>query len=284
MTTEIYEGTRVSALLARAQAELGSNAIVVNIHRSRLPNGVAHFALTAADEFSAMALVSGGAGMQPQESRRVPELPENKRTGPLVIALVGPTGSGKTTTIAKLALNPIAFGGKRVGLLSLDTYRTAGAEQLAIYARTAGIRMERVFCVKDVRRALWRLRKCEVVLVDTPGRGPAKHLDTSAAAQILEVLSPHELHLVLPEGLKYRHAKRMVAEYGPRGVTHLLSTKLDEYPGEHRIEALANEHGLAMRWQTAGQDIPNDILAVSESISMGVGLERGPLRRGISAA
>lgn len=283
MTLEIFSGTRVPVLLARAQAELGSNAIVVNIHRSRLPNGMSHFELTATDEDSALALVSGG-DPSPKEERRDPRHVENQCTGPRIIALVGPTGSGKTTTIAKLALNQTAFGGQTVGLLSLDTHRAGSAEQLGVYSRAAGIRMETVYQLKEVGKALRRLRKCEVILVDTPGRGPAKHKDTETVSEILKGLSPHEVHLVLSEGTRNSHIKRIVAEYESRGVTHLLGTKLDEYPGERRVEALASELGLPVRWLATGQDIPNDLMTINEVSATASGVNVGPVQRGATAA
>ena len=283
MTLEIYAGPRVPNLLARAQAELGSNAIVVKVHRSRLPNGIAQFELTAADEASAMALVSGGE-TRPKESPTDPAPVEQQRKGPRVIALVGPTGSGKTTTISKLALNQTAFGGKKVGLLNLDTHRAGSAEQLAMCSRVARIRMETVSRLKDLRRAMRRLRKCEVILVDTPGRGPARHQDAAAVTEILQELSPHEIHLVLSEGMRDHHAKRIVSEYELRGVTHLLGTKLDEFPGERLVEALANQHGLAVRWLSTGQDIPNDLLTVSERTWTDDATESVTADRGVTAA
>jgi flagellar biosynthesis protein FlhF len=283
MTLETYAGPRVPALLAQAQAELGSNAIVVNVHRTKLPNGLAHFELTAADEASALALVSGPTP-RPAESVVDPEPLPGQRAVPQVIALVGPTGSGKTMTIAKLALNQSAFGGRKVGLLSLDTHRAGGADQLLEYSSAAGIRMERAFQQKDLAKAKRRLRKCEVILVDTPGRGPAKTHEASAVTEMLKELAPHEVHLVLPEGMMPQHAERILAEYRWRGITHLLATKLDEYPGERTVEALAREHNLPVRWVCTGQDVPNNLVTVSqESAPETISLD-GIVLRGASAA
>lgn len=263
MTLETYAGPRVPALLAQAQAELGSNAIVVNVHRTKLPNGLAYFELTAADEASALALVSSPTP-RPAElvSRPVPL--EEQRAVPQVIALVGPTGSGKTMTVAKLALNATVFGDRKVGILSLDTHRAGGADQLQEYSSAAGIRMERVFRLKDLAKAKRRLRKCEVILVDTPGRGPAKHQEASAVSEMLKELAPHEVHLVLPEGMMPQHAERILAEYKWRGVTHLLGTKLDEFPGERTVEALAREQDIPVRWVCTGQSVPDDLVTVTQ--------------------
>jgi len=283
MKLETYTGPRVPALLAQAQAELGSNAIVVHVHRRRLPNGFAYFELTAADEASALALVSTPTP-RPVESASEPAPVVEQRAVQQVIALVGPTGSGKTTTVAKLALNRAAFGNRKVGLLSLDTHRAGGADQLKEYSSAAGIRLERVFQLKDLAKAKRRLRKCEVVLVDTPGRGPAKHEEASVVLEMLRELAPHEIHLVLPEGMMSQHAERILGDYKWRGVTHLLATKLDEYPGERNVEALARAHDTPVRWVCAGQEVPGDLTSASGGASSTTASLDDALRRDVSAA
>src|SRR5690606_15288896 len=91
---------------------------------------------------------------------------------PLIVALVGPTGSGKTTTAAKLALSPHAFGSRKVGLITLDPFRVGGVEQLRTYADIAGLPLEVIYNAREIPAALARLSRCEVIVVDTPGRGP----------------------------------------------------------------------------------------------------------------
>jgi flagellar biosynthesis protein FlhF len=209
---------------------------------------------------------------------------EEQRAVQQVIALVGPTGSGKTTTIAKLALNRAAFGDRKVGLLSLDTHRAGGADQLKEYSNAAGIRLERVFRLKDLAKAKRRLRKCEVVLVDTPGRGPAKNEEAAAVLEMLRELAPHEIHLVLPEGMMPQHAERILADYKWRGVTHLLGTKLDEYPGERTVEALARDHDIPVRWVCTGQEVPGDLTTASELSSPTTGTSDDAPLRGVSVA
>ncbi len=178
---------------------------------------------------------------------------------PRVIVLVGPTGAGKTTTIAKLAKHPRVFGGLPVGLLCLDTYRIGAVEQSRIYAELARIPLEVVYETREIDMALRRLRDREVVLVDTPGRGPQRRADAAEIRAQLEVLCPREIHLVLPVGLRPAHLRRLVDNYRPFGITHLLATKVDEYPEDETVFELSSELGLPMRWLANGQEVPMDL-------------------------
>ena len=138
MPTETFRGPDFPTLLAQAQAVFGEDAIVVSSRR------------VSADPAAGFELVAADPASSSLRRRHVP-LPvhESAVTGmaptlavdlavrggpPVVIALVGPTGAGKTTTIAKLANHPEVFGGHAVGLLCLDTYRIGAVEQSRIYA------------------------------------------------------------------------------------------------------------------------------------------------------
>ncbi len=178
---------------------------------------------------------------------------------PRVIALVGPTGAGKTTTIAKLANHPLAFAGQRVGLICLDTYRIGAVEQSKQYAELSKMPFEVVWDAGDVARAMKRLRDCDVILIDTPGRGPRASADLrDTQARLLE-LTPDEVHMVLPAGLQPALARRVISAHLALGVTHLLATKLDEFPDERGVFELAAQFALPMRWLTDGQEVPRDL-------------------------
>jgi flagellar biosynthesis protein FlhF len=182
-----------------------------------------------------------------------------------VVVLVGPTGAGKTTTIAKLANHPQAFAGRRVGLLCLDTYRIGGVEQARQYAELSRLPFEVVWDAKEIARAVHRLRDCEVVLVDTPGRGPRAAGDLRETQARLLELAPDEVHLALPAGLQRSLAHRVVTAHLPLGVTHLLPTKLDEYPDERGVFELARQFALPMRWIADGQEVPRDLQVAPET-------------------
>jgi flagellar biosynthesis protein FlhF len=98
-----------------------------------------------------------------------------------------------------------------------------------------------------------------VVLVDTAGRGPGAAADLAEIGARLAELAPAEVHLTIPAGLDRRHARGLIARHAALGITHLLATKLDEYPDDDTVFDLALESALPMRWMTDGQEVPTDL-------------------------
>ncbi len=178
---------------------------------------------------------------------------------PALFAFVGPTGAGKTTTIAKLANHAEVFGTRPVGLLSLDTYRIGAIEQTRIYGDLSKLPVEIVYETRQIAGALKRLRQCEVILIDTAGRGPRGHADAAETRAQLRELRPDEVHLALPSGLRESQARRVLEAHVPYGVTHLLASKHDEDPADTLAFDLATEYGVPMRWIADGQDVPADL-------------------------
>lgn len=259
MTPETFTGPSVPALLARAQRRLGPDALVLGVHR--LARGYQLIACRQADA----PLPSPRPDRPLRPVGATGFRPGLGRDGqPFLLAVVGPTGAGKTTTIAKLATHPGVFGGRRVGLLGLDTYRIGAVEQLQSYAEIARLPCEVVYEGDDIPRALKRLRECRVILVDTPGRGPHRQDDSATVRHWLRQLDPAEVHLALPAGQLPAVGRRLLATFRRSGVTHVLATKVDECPEDTTPYDLAVEAGLAMRWQTDGQDVPLHLGAAAD--------------------
>jgi flagellar biosynthesis protein FlhF len=268
MKLETFRGTDSLRVFEAARVALGDDVMVIRTrsYREAGQNVFEILATTPADvaEF--------------ERRLEAAPLPLHGRTGrrgsvrPLVIALVGPTGAGKTTTIAKLASHPRAFGERSVGLLTLDTYRVGAVEQLAIVADLAGLPLEVAYGPGEVDDAMRRLGGCEVVLIDTPGRSPRAERLNSEWGALLAEARPDEVHLVLPAVLRGDIADAVGRSFASHGATHLLLTKLDEVPGEVGVADLAGTMGLPARWITDGQEIPTDLRPAAPRILASLGL------------
>lgn len=255
MLLETFRGRDLSEAMAQLRARHGDDALILRT-RTRRERGemVVEVVATTSHE-----LESFRARLE-RAPTRIASAGGGER--PYVVALVGPTGAGKTTSTIKLALHPEAFGGRRVGLITLDTYRVGALEQLQTYAEIANLPLEVVYSAADLPGAMERLKGAEVILVDTPGRGPTSP-EAPAWRNLLRGLRPDEVHLVLPAGVRSEVALWAREHFTLCGPTHTLLTKLDEVPGEVGVAELADELGLPARWVTTGQEVPLDLHAAA---------------------
>lgn len=256
MRPERFRGADLSRVSDRARRSLGDDVMILHTRTVR-EGGVPMVEVLAAP---ASSIDRARAQLEPTA------FPVSMRRAdgtPYRIALVGPTGAGKTTTAAKLAVRRGTFGAARVGLLTIDTYRVGGMEQLATYADLGAVPFEVVYEPGEVASALKRLSSCDVIIVDTPGRSPASAELTERWRSLLDALDPDEVHLVLPATLRTDLAIDVARSYRTtrehRGATHLLVSKLDEVPRETGIADLALSLDMPTRWVTDGQDVPADL-------------------------
>jgi flagellar biosynthesis protein FlhF len=197
-----------------------------------------------------------------QVARRLPcaGMPQNRRAGrPLVIALVGATGAGKTSSLAKLLASREGFAGRRLGILSLDTRKMAALDQLRSLARLLSVPLEVAWRPNEIPAALERLSGCEVVLVDTPGAGPGRRVELEALKVRLEALDPQEIHLVLHAGLREGDQQASVECFKALGASRLLPTRLDECGQSGAVLELACRSRLPLGWLGLGPEIPGDL-------------------------
>jgi flagellar biosynthesis protein FlhF len=180
-----------------------------------------------------------------------------------VVALVGPTGVGKTTTVAKLAANFRLRDNRRVGLITVDTYRIAAVEQLRTYAEIIDLPMEVVSTPREMRAAVQKMRDFDLVLMDTAGRSPRDEVRIRELRTMLAEAEPHEVHLVLSAAASARSLAAAAEKFAPVGVTSLLITKLDEATALGNLLTLARQCQLPFSYLTDGQNVPDDI-AVAE--------------------
>jgi flagellar biosynthesis protein FlhF len=186
------------------------------------------------------------------------------------IALVGPTGVGKTTTVAKLAaLNVLS--GKRVGLITTDTYRIAAVDQLRTYANILGVPLEVVYELEDAAAVVDRVSDCDVVLVDTAGRNYQNEENVSEIKGFLKALEVDEVLFVLSVTSKTEDLHALVAQFQDVQIDRFLFTKLDETSSHGAIVELAMTYDIPLSFVTNGQSVPDDIeIAKVDKIFNGV--------------
>ncbi len=182
-----------------------------------------------------------------------------KTTGPHIVALIGPTGVGKTTTIAKLAANLKLRDGKRVGLITIDTFRIAAVDQLKKYADIIGSPLRVVSAPEDLRGAIESISDCEYILIDTAGRSPSDTLKLNELKSFLEVARPDEVHLVLSTTASQDCIESAISRFGQVRVDKIIFTKLDEAVHVGVVLNVIRKVGKSLSYITTGQDVPDDI-------------------------
>jgi flagellar biosynthesis protein FlhF len=176
-----------------------------------------------------------------------------------VVALVGPTGVGKTTTVAKLAANFKLAQGFRPGLLTVDTYRIAAVEQLRTYAEIIDLPLAVANTPGEMRRALDELGDVDLVLIDTAGRSPRDEVKIRELADFLSAAQPDEVHLVLSAVAGERSLRAAVERFALVHADRLILTKLDEADGLGGVLAVLGQADRPVSYLTTGQAVPDDI-------------------------
>jgi flagellar biosynthesis protein FlhF len=182
-----------------------------------------------------------------------------------VAALVGPTGVGKTTTIAKLAANFHLKEKRRVGLITVDTYRIAAVEQLRTYADIIDLPMEVVSTPKEMRQAVGRMADMDLVLIDTAGRSPKDEVRLQELKAFLTEAATDEVHLVLSSVAAWRTLEQTAARFATIGTTAMILTKLDEANGLGNVLPVMRSSRLPLSYLTDGQNVPDDIEVATSS-------------------
>ncbi len=180
---------------------------------------------------------------------------------PLIIALIGPTGVGKTTTIAKLAATYKLRQGLRVSLITTDTYRIAAVDQLRTYANIIGIPLKVALTPSEMTSALHTIRDTDVVLIDTAGRSPNDLNRIEEIQRFLDAANPHETHLVLSSTSSEKVLLRTIDRFDAVETDRLIFTKLDEAVSFGVIVNVMRQAGKQLSFVTTGQEVPDQIEA-----------------------
>lgn len=192
-----------------------------------------------------MIPVSGGVDLAAGTPRRV--------------ALVGPAGGGKTTTLAKLAAHFKLRLKRDVAIASLDMQRLGSNEQLKRYADVIGVPMYTAQTVTAAETLRRETERHELVLIDTHGVCAAEPEHFARLAAVLRAAGPHEVHLALPASMMPSVQQRMARRFGPLGVSGVILTHLDEAVGLGVILNALDRLEWGLSYVTTGERIPNHI-------------------------
>ena len=178
---------------------------------------------------------------------------------PRRVALVGPTGVGKTTTIAKLAADYRLRERLRVGLITVDTYRIAAVEQLRTYADIIDLPIEVVATPREMRGAIERMNDFDLILIDTAGRSPRDEVRIQELKSLLTESEADEVHLVLSSVSSAQSLVTAAQRFAAARATALVLTKLDEATSLGNLLSLLEAVPLPISYLTDGQNVPDDI-------------------------
>lgn len=194
--------------------------------------------------------------------RRMPRVvppPSRNTSEPTIIALVGPTGVGKTTTIAKLATKFGLQQGRKIVFVTADTYRVAAVDQVQQYAELFDAELKIAGTCIEMTQVISSLGGEGIVLIDTAGRSATDGDRIEETAKILRAARPTETHLVLSATTSITALKIATEKFAPTGYDRVIVTKLDEATTKGEIVTTLCDLSVPMSWFTDGQDVASHI-------------------------
>ena len=194
-----------------------------------------------------------------KQKRNGSEIRLRTQSGCQVLAVVGPTGVGKTTTIAKLAALHAIEEDKAVALISLDSDRVGGTADLAVYAKVMGVPLKAVATRSAFKAAVNEFREFDLILVDTPGFNPQKQDQIDNLKTCLDGLDAIEIHLALSAIAKESDLFNTLRSLSTLDVQHLIFSKLDESCTYGNLINLLIRHPLPLSFMTHGREVPHNI-------------------------
>lgn len=178
---------------------------------------------------------------------------------PTVVIFVGPTGVGKTTTLAKIAANYLLNQKKSIGLITADTYRIAAVEQLKTYAEILGIPVSVAYTATEIRDAVEQHSDKDIVLIDTAGRSHRNKAQFEELKTLITASGADEVYLVLSATTSSRNYREILNSYSFLTSYKLIFTKTDEASAQGIILNIRYLTGRSLSYITTGQSVPDDI-------------------------
>lgn len=183
-----------------------------------------------------------------------------------IVQFVGPTGVGKTTTIAKVAANSLLNDHKRVAFITSDTYRIAAIEQLKTYARILDIPLEVVYTTDDYKNAINKFAGYDLILVDTAGRNFRDERYVQELKKGIDMQLNTDIYLVLSLTAKPKDLTEIYDQFYHIPIKEVIFTKIDETRQYGSIVNIALDKQVGVAYLTNGQDVPDDLLQVTPSV------------------
>jgi flagellar biosynthesis protein FlhF len=188
---------------------------------------------------------------------------EGKMEGTVI--LIGPTGVGKTTTIAKLAGKLALIDKKKVGLLTVDTYRIGAVDQLKTYADILNLPFKVVLSIKDMEAAIENMKDCDVILIDTTGRSSKNVMQISELRAFVEKANSTSIHLVISCTTKEKDISAITEGFRELNYNNVIITKLDETTTYGSILNILEAAKEPLSYVTTGQNVPDDLMIITKS-------------------
>lgn len=184
---------------------------------------------------------------------------EKTGANPKICLFVGPTGVGKTTTLAKLAAKLSLIENKKIGLITSDTYRIAAVDQLKTYSEILGIPLTVIYDADELPATLNKYSDRDYILIDTAGRSQNSREFESDVAALLEYVEDPEIFLVISLTTGYKEIRKILDAYGFLADYKLLFTKLDESSSLGNVLNARMLTNKSLSYFTIGQSVPDDI-------------------------
>ncbi|WP_020612465.1 flagellar biosynthesis protein FlhF [Sediminispirochaeta bajacaliforniensis] len=197
--------------------------------------------------------------------------PRTGQDGPQVMILIGPTGVGKTTTIAKMAaIHSLGTKGekqKSVRLITIDNYRIGARQQIETYGDIMGVPVSCVETYQELQKQVLIYKDTDLVLVDTIGKSPKDYVNLAKMREMLSACGTRaEVHLALSATTKASDVKDILAQFEPFGYSSVVLTKLDETMRIGNIISSLYEKRKILSYITNGQSVPEDILQADRMV------------------